>query len=193
MWSPVGRAGEPGQRIARCVTAIIRRDAACRVGVVASRPLRTVPPAACGAGNPAARAKPAGTVRRPREVRHLQDARASEAATRPGPRPSGALERAGRGSWWALGIALLVILAFMGLARFGTFIIPSLIGIVLATTLSPVVGWLQRHHIPRLLAAAVISVFIVAGLVLLAWGIVSLVVNRSPHIWGMLKGLSLIH
>ena len=118
----------------------------------------------------------------------MQDARASEAATRPGPRPSGALERAGRGSWWALGIALLVILAFMGLARFGTFIIPSLIGIVLATTLSPVVGWLQRHHIPRLLAAAVISVFIVAGLVLLAWGIVSLVVNRSPHIWGMLKG-----
>ena len=118
----------------------------------------------------------------------MQDARASAAATRPGPRHYGTLERAGRGSWWALGITLLVILGFMGLARFGTFIIPSLIGIVLATTLSPLVAWARRWHVPRLLAAAVISVFIVAGLVLLAWGIVSLVVNRSPHIWGMLKG-----
>ena len=118
----------------------------------------------------------------------MQDAHASEAGTQLAPRPYGTLERAGRGSWWALGIVILVILAFMGLARFGTFIIPSLIGIVLATTLSPVVGWLHRRHIPRLLAAAFISVFIVAGLVLLAWGIVSLVVNRSPHIWDMLKG-----
>ena len=118
----------------------------------------------------------------------MQDVRAGEAVTRPGATQYGRLERAGRGSWWALGIALLVILAFMGLARFGTFIIPSLIGIVLAATLSPVVAWLHRHHIPRLLAAAVISLFIVAGLVLLAWGIVSLVIDRSPHIWDMLKG-----
>ena len=117
----------------------------------------------------------------------MQDVRAREAATRPAPRRSGLLERAGRSSWWALGIALVVILAFMGLARFGTFIIPSLIGIVLAATLSPVVGWLQRRRVPRLLAAAFISLFIVAGLVLLAWGIVSLVVDRSPHIWDMLK------
>ena len=118
----------------------------------------------------------------------MQDARASEAATRPAPRNYVTFERVGRGSWWALGITLLVILGFMGLARFGTFIIPSLIGIVLATTLSPLVAWARRWHVPRLLAAAVISVFIVAGLALLAWGIVSLVVNRSPHIWGMLKG-----
>ena len=47
------------------------------------------------------------------------------------------LERAGKGSWWALGIALLVILGSMLLARFSAFPTPSLIGIVLATTLSP--------------------------------------------------------
>lgn len=116
----------------------------------------------------------------------MHDIRAGQTVA-PSVRQYGRLERVGRGSWWALGIALLVILAFMGLARFGTFIIPSLIGIVLATTLSPLVGWAQRWHVPRLLAAAVISLFIVAGLVLLAWGIVSLVVDRSPHIWDMLK------
>ena len=117
----------------------------------------------------------------------MQDAHAGEAVMRPPSKQYGTLERAGRGSWWALGIALLVILAFMGLARFGTFLIPSLIGIVLATTLSPLVGWAHRWHVPRILGAAVISVFIVAGLVLLAGGIVSLVVDRSPHIWDMLK------
>ena len=64
-----------------------------------------------------------------------------------------------------LGITILVILAFMGLARFGTFIIPSLIGIVLATTLSPLVAWARRWLVPRLLAAAVIldAAFLVQG------------------------------
>ncbi len=100
---------------------------------------------------------------------------------------SGRLERLGRGSWWALGIALLVILVFMGLARFGTFIVPSLIGIVLATTLSPVVAQLSRWHVPRLLGAALISLFVVAVLVLLAWGTVALVLDRGPQLWDMLK------
>ena len=115
--------------------------------------------------------------------RHVGDAASASAA-----RFNERLERVGRGSWWALGIALLVILGFVLLARYGTFIIPSLIGIVLATTLSPVVGRLSRWRVPRLVAAALISLFVIAGLLLLAWGIVALVVNRSPQIWDMLKG-----
>jgi predicted PurR-regulated permease PerM len=97
------------------------------------------------------------------------------------------LERLGKGSWWALGVALLVLAAFLLLARFGAFIIPSLIGIVLATTLSPVVSFLARRRVPRLAAAAFISLFIVAGLVVLAWGIVAIVVDQSPQIWNTLK------
>ena len=114
---------------------------------------------------------------------HVGDAASGSAA-----RSYERLERVGRGSWWALGIALLVILGFVLLARYGTFIIPSLIGIVLATTLSPVVGRLSRWRVPRLVAAALISLFVIAGLLLLAWGIVALVINRSPQIWDMLKG-----
>jgi len=103
------------------------------------------------------------------------------------PPPYERLERIGRGSWWVLGVGLLAVFGFVLLARFGTFIIPSLIGIVLATTLSPVVGWLTRWHVPRLAGAAVISLFVVAGLVLLAWGVVGIVVGQSPQIWGTLK------
>ena len=76
-----------------------------------------------------------------------------------------------------LGVALYL------LQRFGSFIIPSLIGIVLATTLSPVVGWMERHRIPRLLGAVLVSVVIVLLLVLLAWAIVVIVVDQSGQIW----------
>ena len=97
------------------------------------------------------------------------------------------LERAGKGSWWALGIALLVILGFMLLARFSAFLIPSLIGIVLATTLSPVVGRLVAWRVPRIVGAILVSILVVAGLIVLAWGIVAIVVNQSPQIWNTLK------
>jgi len=96
------------------------------------------------------------------------------------------LERVGRGGWWALGVALLVILGFVILARFGAFVIPSLIGIVLATTLSPVVGRLERWHIPRLGGAVLVTVAVVLGLVALAWWSVDIVVGQGPAIWDTL-------
>ena len=96
---------------------------------------------------------------------------------------AGRLERAGRSAWWALGVLLLLGVALYLLQRFGSFIIPSLIGIVLATTLSPIVGWLQRHHIPRLLGAVIVSAVIILLLVLLAWAIVVIVVDQSAQIW----------
>jgi predicted PurR-regulated permease PerM len=93
------------------------------------------------------------------------------------------LERTGKGAWLALGIILLLGVALYLLQRFGGFIIPSLIGIVLATTLSPVVGWMERHRIPRLLGAVIVSVVIVLLLVLLAWALVVIVVDQSAQIW----------
>ena len=93
------------------------------------------------------------------------------------------LERTGKGAWWALGIIVLLGVVLYLLQRFGSFIIPSLIGIVLATTLSPIVGRLERHRIPRLLGAVLVSVVIVLLLVLLAWAIVVIVVDQSGQIW----------
>lgn len=117
----------------------------------------------------------------------MQGAREGDAVSGSAARPYERLERAGRASWWALGIALLALLGFVLLARFGAFIIPSLIGIVLATTLSPLVARLSRWHVPRLASAALISLFVIAGLVALARGIVAIVVDQSPQIWDTLK------
>jgi putative heme transporter len=100
------------------------------------------------------------------------------------------LERTGKGAWWALGVILLLGLALYLLQRFGSFIIPSLIGIVLATTLSPVVGWMERRRIPRLLGAVILTVVIVLLLVLLAWALVVIVVDQSAQIWHTLTEAS---
>jgi len=106
------------------------------------------------------------------------------------PVPYARLERAGKGSWWALGIVLLIGLAFYLLQRFGSFILPSLVGIVLATTLSPVVGWLERHHVPRIAGAIIVSLLVVLVLVAIAWAAVVIVVDQSAQIWHTLTEAS---
>jgi predicted PurR-regulated permease PerM len=93
------------------------------------------------------------------------------------------LERYGRGSWWALGIIALVAVLIYLLHRFGGFVIPCVVGIVLATTLSPVVAWAERRRVPRLLGAVVVSLVVVLLLVALAWAAVVIVVDQSPQIW----------
>ncbi len=100
------------------------------------------------------------------------------------------LERLGKASWWALGLVLLVALAFYLLQRFGSFILPSLVGIVLATTLSPAVGWMERHRVPRLLGAIIVSLLVVLVLVALAWAAVVIVVDQSAQIWHTLTEAS---
>jgi predicted PurR-regulated permease PerM len=93
------------------------------------------------------------------------------------------LERIGKGSWWALGVVALVAVALYLLRRYGSFIVPSVIGIVLATTLSPVVGWLERRRVPRLLGAVIIALVVVLLLILFAWALVVIVVDQGPQIW----------
>jgi predicted PurR-regulated permease PerM len=71
------------------------------------------------------------------------------------------LGRIGKGCRRALGIVALVAVPLYVPHRFGGFITPSVVGIVLATTLSPVVGWMERRRVPRLLCAMLVSVVIV--------------------------------
>ena len=97
--------------------------------------------------------------------------------------PYAHLERAGRGAWWVIGLIVLSGVALYLLRRYGSFLFPSLVGIVLATTLSPVVGWMERHRVPRLLGAVLVSIVIIALLVALAWAAVVIVVDQSAQIW----------
>jgi len=101
--------------------------------------------------------------------------------------PYEGLERAGRGAWWVIGLIVLAGVALYLLRRYGSFLFPSLVGIVLATTLSPVVGWMERRRVPRLLGAVVVSIVIVLLLVALAWAAVVIVVDQGPQIWHTLS------
>ena len=74
------------------------------------------------------------------------------------------LERLGKGSWWALGVFLVVAVAWFLLRRFGSFIVPSVIGIVLGDDAQPrrrvdgaaprAAAARRRHHRARRRAAA---------------------------------------
>ena len=101
--------------------------------------------------------------------------------------PYEGLARAGRASWWVLGIVLLVILAVLGLARFSGLVVPSVVGMVLAATLSPVVGKLAAWRIPRVVGTLVVTLLIVGLLVFLDWQFVAIVANEGSNIWDTLR------
>jgi len=69
----------------------------------------------------------------------------------------------------ALGWRLLVVVAALAVigtvvAYLAAIVVPVAIALLLAALLSPAVGWLSQHHIPRPLATALVMVGGVAGL-----------------------------
>ena len=106
----------------------------------------------------------------------------------PGPEGlSSRLERWGRASWAALGVALLVILAVYLFTRFSGLLVPAAIGIVLAVTLSPLVSLLARRHVPRIVGTLLVTLVIIGALGLLAWQFVVIVVDDSANIYHLLR------
>jgi len=103
------------------------------------------------------------------------------------PGPYERLARSGRACWWVLGIVILVILAVLGLAKYGGLIVPSVVGMVLAATLSPVVSKLAAWHIPRIVGTLVVTLLIVVLLVFLDWQFVAIVANEGSSIWDTLR------
>ncbi len=98
------------------------------------------------------------------------------------------LERWGRVCWAALGVALLIILAVYLFTRFSGLLVPAVIGIVLAVTLSPLVSLLARWHVPRIVGTLLVTLVIVGALGLLAWQFVVIVVDDSANIYHLLRG-----
>ncbi len=117
-----------------------------------------------------------------------QGAASAPAASAPAPRgPYEGLARVGRASWWVLGIVLLVILAVLGLARFSGLVVPSIVGMVLAATLSPLVSKLAAWRIPRVVGTLVVTLLIVGLLVFLDWQFVAIVADEGSSIWDTLR------
>jgi len=70
----------------------------------------------------------------------------------------------------ALGVlAVIALVAALYLAR--AFFVPLLIGILASYTLSPVVGWLNKYHVPRPAGAALVLVVLVGGLSWIAFSL----------------------
>ena len=72
-------------------------------------------------------------------------------------------------SQWRLNVAIgiqatIVFIAALYLAR--AFFVPLLIGILASYTLSPLVDWLKKYHLPRAAGAALVLVFRVSGTLL---------------------------
>src|SRR5471030_903718 len=59
-------------------------------------------------------------------------------------------------------LATIALVAALYLAR--AFVVPLLIGILASYALRPVVDWLQAHHIPRPVGAALVLVALVGSL-----------------------------
>ena len=69
----------------------------------------------------------------------------------------------------ARGLALGIIATFAfiyGLQWSRNFLVPLLLGILISYTLSPLMGWLERRRIPRIVGATLITIAMVGGSVL---------------------------
>lgn len=72
------------------------------------------------------------------------------------------LTRAGTAAWLTLGIIVLAVVAYIGLARLSALLIPLVIAVVMAMIFHSVVDRLARVRVPRSIAAALVLVVIVA-------------------------------
>jgi predicted PurR-regulated permease PerM len=96
------------------------------------------------------------------------------------------LRDVGLTSWLMVGVALFLAGAIWLLALTQTIVIPVIVAGVMASVASPLVGWLNRHRVPRGIAAALLLLGIVAVgagvVVLILGGITSQVSGLSGHL-----------
>ncbi|MDQ4031460.1 MAG: AI-2E family transporter [Actinomycetota bacterium] len=61
--------------------------------------------------------------------------------------------RAGRVAWGLLGVAGVAVLFWIVVSRLAVVVIPLVLALFPAAALAPLVGWMVRHRVPRVLAA----------------------------------------
>ena len=84
-------------------------------------------------------------------------------------------------SWSLLGVVVLTLASLWLLGTLSGFVIPALLGIVLAIALNPVVGLLQRWHIPRSIGSLLVTLGVLGLVGVLAWAILGVLVDRAPE------------
>lgn len=80
--------------------------------------------------------------------------------------------RVGQIAWALLGVAGVAVLLWLVVSRLAVVVIPLLLALFPAAALAPLVGWLTRHRVPRMLAALLVMI----GLLAVVSGLVAAVV-----------------
>jgi predicted PurR-regulated permease PerM len=76
------------------------------------------------------------------------------------------LRRAGIGAWSIIGIVILVAMALWALLKVRIIFAPLGLALLIIYILNPIVSWLERHRVPRLLGAFGAYVVVLGGLTL---------------------------
>jgi predicted PurR-regulated permease PerM len=76
------------------------------------------------------------------------------------------LRRAGIGAWSIIGIVILVAMALWALLRVRIIFAPLGLALLIIYILNPIVSWLERHRVPRLLGALGAYIVVLGGLTL---------------------------
>ena len=98
-------------------------------------------------------------------------------ATRSHPRlPAGErLRRAGIGAWSIIGILILAYLALWALLKVRVILPPLVLALLIIYMLNPVVGWLERKGVPRVVGALGSYVVVLGGVTLLVIALIPVV------------------
>lgn len=90
--------------------------------------------------------------------------------------------RHGITAWSAIGVILLAVLIAGGISALSGIIVPLVIAVILGTVLEPVVAWLVRHRMPRLLAAILVLFAAVTVAVAVAVAVLYGFMQQLPEI-----------
>jgi predicted PurR-regulated permease PerM len=91
-------------------------------------------------------------------------------------------------SWLLVGVAGMLVGAVWLLSLTQTIVIPVVTAAILASVLSPLVGWLNRHRVPRGAATALVLLGIVLTGVLFAWLVIRGISAQSGDLNSQLQG-----
>src|SRR5262245_13900953 len=91
-------------------------------------------------------------------------------------------------SWLLVGVAGMLVGAVWLLSLTQTIVIPVVTAAILASVLSPLVGWLNRHRVPRGAGTAIVLLGIVLAGVLLCWLVIRGITAQSSDLNSQLQG-----
>ena len=90
-------------------------------------------------------------------------------------------------AWLLVGVTLLLVSVVWLLSLTETIVLPVIAASVIAAVASPLIGWLERHRVPRAAGAALLMLALVALGVLVVFVVVAGITNHTSDLSGHLS------